>query len=228
MSDGINYEPDIIYKFILIGDTNVGKTCIFKKLSCSKFEKNNLPTVGLDYQPLNYVIEIEENSQKIKKKIKIKLFDTAGQERFRSFTKSFVNNSNGIIIVYDITERKSFEDVKVWVRSIEDEFGKCEDMKACMFLIGNKKDLVEGEEGEKERKVQINEAKILAEKYNLIWAGECSAKDFPKDKFDEIFINFAKTIYSKYKPEKKDKDKGKGNINLNERNEIRRERNCAC
>ena len=228
MNDSISYEPDVTYKFILLGDGQVGKTCILEKVIFSRFSGNTLSTFGVDYKILNYIIEIEENSKKIKKNIKIKLYDTCGQERFLALTKNFVNKSNGIIIVYDITNRKSFDNVTGWIRNIKDNLGDCGEMGECMFLIGNKKDLVEGEEGEKLRKVQINEGKNLAEKYDLIWAGECSAKDFPKDKFDEIFINFAKTIYSKYKPEKKDKDKGKGNINLNERNEIRRERNCAC
>ena len=222
-------SANITYKFILLGNGNVGKTCIFKKVSSDEFSKNSISTIGVDYRVLNYVIEIEEKGKKIKKKFKIKLFDTAGQERYRALTKSYINNSNGIIIVYDITNRESFDNVVLWIKSIEEEIGKCEKVEACMFLIGNKKDLVD-EEGEKIRKVQINEAEILAQKYDLVWAGECSAKEFPKDKFDEIMMVFAKTIYTKYKTQKQDKDKGKdkGNINLNERNEIRRNRSCTC
>ena len=228
--NSINNELDITYKFILLGDKLVGKTCIFEKLFFSKFSKGNTSTIGIDYEYLNYEIEIEENSKKLKKNVKIKLYDTAGQERFRSITESYINNSNGIIIVYDITKRKSFDDVIEWVRSIEEKSGKIDQIKACIFLIGNKKDLVEGKEGEKNRKVQINEAKILAEKYNLIWAGECSAKDFPKDKFEDIMKNFAKKIYSKNKSENQDNNEGrdKDSINLNKRNVIKEKSSCRC
>ena len=205
MNDDINNEPDIIYKFILIGDSNVGKNDIFKKIAYSEFNQNNIATIGIDYKSLNYEIEIEENGKKIKKKVRINLLDTSGQDRFRSIIKGYINNSNGIIIVYDITNRSSFDNVIGWIKFIEEKFGNCEQMKACIFLIGNKKDLVEGEEGEKRREVQINEAENLAEKYDLIWGGECSAKEYTKKQFDEIFIKFTQIIYSKYGYEKQDK-----------------------
>ena len=207
-------EAEIVYKFILLGDTKVGKTCIFKKISSDKFIKDNISTVGVDFQVLDYEFEIEKNSKKIKKKLKIQLYDTAGQERYRSFTKSYINKSNGIIIVYDITNRESFDHITKWIKDIEEQYGKIDEIKACIFLIGNKNDLVEGEEGEKERKVQINEAENLAEKYDLIWGGECSTKEYTKEQFDEIFIKFTQIIYLKYGYEKQDKD----NITLNKNN----------
>ena len=196
MSNDVKNEPDITYKFILLGDTRVGKTCIFRKISSNKFFNANVSTIGIDYKVFNYEIEIEENGEKIKKKLRISLYDTAGQERYKTFTKNYINNSNGIILIYDITDRKSFDDVTKWVKSIEEIIGDCEQMGACMFLIGNKKDLAE--EGGNERKVQINEAESLAETNGLLWGGECSAKNYEQNKFNEIFINFAKIIYSKY------------------------------
>ena len=217
-------ETKIVYKFILLGDANVGKTCIFKKISSDKFAKDNISTVGVDFQVLDYEFEIEKNSKKIKKKLKIQLYDTAGQERYRSFTKSYINKSNGIIIIYDITERKSFDDVIVWVKSIEEGYGKIDKIKTCVFLVGNKKDLVEGEEGEKKRKVQINEAENLAETNGLLWGNECSAKDFEKNQFDEILIKFAKTIYSKYGYEETDRD----NITIGKKNLNKKKERCQC
>ena len=124
MYDNLKNESDINYKFILLGDSGVGKTCIFKKISYSKFFEENVSTMGVDYNTFNYLIEIEENGKKIKKDIKIKLFDTCGQERYRSVPISYINNSNGIIIVYDITERKSFDNVILWLNSIEKEYSK--------------------------------------------------------------------------------------------------------
>ena len=226
MSEIKNNIPDIIYKFILIGDTFVGKSCIFKKISYDRFDFSNFATTGIDYKSLDYEIEIEENNQKIIKNAKIQLFDTAGQERFKAFTKNYIYKSNGIIIVYDITDRKSFDDVAEWIKSIEEIYGKCEKTKTCILLIGNKNDLVEGEEGEKRRVVQIDEAEKLAEKYKIIWDGECSALTFTKKQFDEIFIKLAKTIYSKFGYEEQKEDNiSLDSSNISERNE---NENCKC
>ena len=224
MSDNEKNESDITYKFILLGDGQVGKTCIFRKISYDKFSKNNVPTIGIDYKVLDYEIEIEENGKKIKKNSKIKLFDTAGQERFRALSSRYINNSNGIIIVYDITERKSFDNVIVWINNVEKEYGKIDKIKACIFLIGNKNDLVDGEKVEKERKIQKDEAESFAEKNGLIWGGECSAKDFQKSQFDEIFINFVKTIYSKYGYIESNRE----SFNINKKNVIKGKKSCKC
>ena len=224
MNDDINNEPDISYKFILVGDSNVGKTCTFVKIAYGKFDQNTTPTIGVDYKNLNYEIEIEENSQKIKKKFKIKLFDSAGQDRFRALTKSYINGSDGIILVYDITKRESFDDVTEWIKSIEEEYGKIDEIKSYVFLIGNKKDLVEGEEGEKKRVVQTNEAKNLAEKYNIIWGDECSAKENTKNQFDQIFKNFAKIIFSKYGYKEQNRD----TITLDNKNVKNKKKSCKC
>ena len=218
-------SDNITYKFILLGNGNVGKTCIFKKISADEFSKNSISTIGVDYRVLNYVIEIEENGKKIKKKIKIKLFDTAGQERYRALTKSYINNSNGIIIVYDLTERKSFDDVIVWIRSIEEKYGKkIDQINACIFLIGNKNDLVVGEEGEKKREIQANEAESFAEKNGLLWGGECSAKEYTKKKFDESFRKISKIIYSKHG----NKESGKDGITLDKKNANIKKESCKC
>ena len=224
MSAGVNNGSDITYKIILVGDTNAGKTCIFKKIAYDRFDKENVASIGIDLKSLDYVIEIEENGKKVKKNTKILLNDSAGQVRYREIIKSYINQSNGIIIVYDITSRNSFDNVTEWITTIEDEFGKCEQTKTCMFLIGNKSDLVEGEEGKKRREVQTDEAKNLAEKYGLIWGGEYSAMNFTKNQFDEMIIKFSEIIYSKYGYEEPDKE----SIQLNKKNENNEERSCIC
>ena len=225
MKEDINEEEEITYKFILVGDISVGKTCILKKTTKDKFYQNTQLTLGIEYHVLYYEIEVEENGKKIKKNLRIKFYDSAGNDFRRVFPIGFVNKSNGIIIVYDITNRESFNHVTKWIKFIEEDYSRRnEEMKACMFLIGNKNDLVEGEEGEKRREVQINEGKILAEKYGFIWGGECSAKEYPKKQFDEILIKFAKIIYSKYGYEKQDKDI----IALNNKNIKKERKSCNC
>ena len=220
MNEDINNETDIIYKFIMIGDSNSRKTSIFKKLFYDQYCNKNVSTLGLDYKTLNYEIEIEENGKNIKKNTKIKLFDTAGQDRFRSLTKSYINNSNGIILVYDINERKSFDGVIEWVKSIEEEY-RHDQIKACLFLIGTRNDSDE-EEGEKDRKVQTNEAERLAEKYGIVWGGECNVNIYTKNQLDEILIKFAQIVYYKYGNEKKNTD----NVTLDKINNREKKKSC--
>ena len=147
------------------------------------------------------------------------------QERLRCLTKNYLNQSNGIIMVYDITNKESFDNVVTqWLKSIENEFGSCEKAKTCILLIGNKNDLVEGEEGKKLRNVKTEEAEKLAKDYRLIWGGECSAKNFTKEQFEEIIIKFAKIIYSKYGYKEPDKNNVALNRNVNKQNNDR----CQC
>ena len=223
MASKENY--DILYKFILLGDSLVGKTCIFKKIINNKFDEFTVLTIGMDLKTLDYEIEIEEKEKIIKKKLKIKLYDTAGQERLRCLTKNYLNQNNGIIMVYDITNKESFDNVVTqWLKNIENEFGSCEKAKTCILLIGNKNDLVEGEEGKKLRNVKTEEAEKLAKDYRLIWGGECSAKNFTKEQFEEIIIKFAKIIYSKYGYKEPDKNNVALNRNVNKQNNDR----CQC
>ena len=114
-------KKDIIrYKFALFGDTQVGKTAIFHKISTGLFLDNNLSTQGTDKEVINFTdLEIDINGNKIKKSFKITLFDTAGQERYRSITNSYINNTDGVILIYDITNKLSFEHVEEWLSSIK-------------------------------------------------------------------------------------------------------------
>ena len=226
--NSINNELDIIYKFILLGDSKVGKTCIFKKIINNKFDRYNVMTTGIDNKSIKYEIEIEENGKKIKKKSKIKIYDSAGQERFRTITKNYINKSNGIIMIYDITNKNSFNNIaNGWIKNIEEGYGKCEEIKTCILLIGNKNDLVEGEEGEKLREVKTDDAKNLAEKYGFIWGGECSAKNFTKKQFDEIIIKFAQIIFSKFGYEEPDNESFELNKNVIKIGKIEKKK-CQC
>ena len=194
-----NNEETITYKIILLGDSTVGKTCIFNRIINDEFNLSNLTTVGYDYKSLEYEVEIEKNGTKKLRKTKILLNDSAGQTRYREITKSLIRNTNGIIMVYDITNKNSFDNVVTqWIKSIEKEYGRCEDAKTCIFLLGNKSDLVQGEEGKKLREVKTEEAEKLAKDFGLNWGGECSAKDFTKKQFDEIIVKFIKIIYEKF------------------------------
>jgi small GTP-binding protein len=122
-------EPDLVYKIIIIGDSGVGKTCLTYRATTGKFHESETPTLGFEFFPL-FV--------KYKDKIlKLELWDTCGQEAYRSLIKSFYINSSMAIIVYSKDDKKSFESISEWIRQCR---SLCS-VNTKYILIGNKKDL---------------------------------------------------------------------------------------
>ena len=110
---------------------------------------------------------MNNKGEKEKHNFKITLYDTAGQEKFRSVTKSFFKGANGILILYGITNRESFEQVQSWLESIEEMLGENKNDKYFIILFGNKKDLIENDEEKK-----IEEMKRKKNAKNLDFIGE--------------------------------------------------------
>jgi Ras-related protein Rab-1A len=150
-------EMDI--KVMLIGDQAVGKSSLMVRYTEDTFYMNMLGTAGIDFK--KKIITTDEN------KIKVTVFDTAGHERFRKINKSYYRNVKGIILVYDITDRQTFENVTVWMNSILENAEK--DKLLQLLILGNKFDMIE------ERNVSTEEGKQVAEKYNALFT-ETSAK----------------------------------------------------
>jgi small GTP-binding protein len=117
------------FKFIVIGASGVGKTALLKRLIDDQFTSDTPSTIGVEY--LATVIEIDGQP------IKLQIWDTAGQEKFRSIAKSYFRHAVGVILVFDITVRKSFEDLSLWLNDVHQ---LC-DPNAAVTLIGNKIDL---------------------------------------------------------------------------------------
>lgn len=186
-------NDEIEYKLILLGDTSVGKTCLFKKLTTGKFLEKNVSTVGIDRRTIKVKSDFEENGKTESKTVIINLTDTAGQERFKAITKTYYKGSDGAVLLYDITDKKTFEHLKDWIESIKTT--ALYNNKYSIFLIGTKVDLVEN--GIKKREVELEEAKKKCEEYGLEWGGECSNKDFSVDQYIEIFKGFTQTLYKK-------------------------------
>ena len=130
------YEFDIKLKFVILGESMVGKTSIINRYINNKFGDRYLCTVGIDFQ--------EKIVDKKNKKIKLQIWDTAGEERYRNITKNYFQHCNGFIITYDIGNNNSFEQVKYWINQIAEK----SDQKANCILVGNKCDLTEREVGE--------------------------------------------------------------------------------
>ena len=184
------------YKFALLGDSMVGKTSIFKKISCGDFYPQSIATIGTDKRTMDYNdIEIEIDGKIEKKNFSVSLFDTAGQERFRSITKNYIKGSDGIILIYDITNRESFEHVEMWLNSIKEVLSDWKASDYLILLLGNKLDLVEQEQID--RKVEINEAQNKCKNSGIQWGGECSAKTFTDSEFINLFQEFTVNIYKK-------------------------------
>ena len=197
----------INYKFILIGNSGVGKTSIFRYLSNGKFLDNSIASIGVEKKSLDFSIEVNENNQKVKKDFDISLFDTAGQEQFKSITLSYFKGSDGILLLYDITERSSFDNIEMWVNDIRDAIDSKADSKYAIILIGNKLDLVQ--ENESARLIKEEEAKSACEKYKMIWGGEISTKNIKFEELNELIKTYVGLVYDEIGEKKIGKQKVK-------------------
>ena len=150
-------EAQIVLKLLLLGDSSVGKTSILLKYISNKFDESSISTVGVDY--MDKIIDYN------KFKIKLQIWDTSGEEKFRTITKNFYRNADGLLVVFDLTKKESYDHIKSWINEAKENNDKLK-----TILIGNKLDLKD------ERIVTIDVAKQFAEKNNLKYI-ETSAKD---------------------------------------------------
>ena len=185
-------SQEINYKIILAGNSGIGKTSLFKKLTTGIFLDKNFSTIGLTNRTLN--IEITDN-KKEKKMINVNLYDTAGQERYRAITSIYLKSSQGILLIYEISDRTSFLSIESWINSITEHLGNIKDSKYVVILIGNKIDLANKDN--QKREVTEEEAKIICEKFDLIWGGEISVRDISCEELNELFQSYVKQIYDK-------------------------------
>ncbi|VDP20018.1 unnamed protein product [Soboliphyme baturini] len=135
---------DYLFKILLIGDSGVGKTCLLFRFSEDSFNNSFISTIGIDFK----IRTIELDG----KKIKLQIWDTAGQERFRTITTAYYRGAMGILLVYDITNEKSFDNIKNWIRNIEEH--ACSDVEK--MILGNKSDMEDRRQVSKERGTQLS------------------------------------------------------------------------
>mmetsp|Transcript_9520 Transcript_9520/g.10680 ORF Transcript_9520/g.10680 Transcript_9520/m.10680 type:complete len:135 (-) Transcript_9520:279-683(-) len=124
-------EYEYLFKLRLIGNSGVGKSCILMRYADDMFTENFFNTIGVDFK----IKTISLNDQVIK----MQIWDTAGQDRFRTLTSSYYRGAHGIMIVYDVTSRESFDQVRQWMQEIE----KFASKNVNKLLVGNKCDLDE-------------------------------------------------------------------------------------
>ena len=202
------------YKLIFLGDQGTGKSSILNRFVEDKFDSNYQATIGLDFQSKNIQIDNQD--------IHLLLYDTAGQEKFRSLIPMYTREANIIILVYDITRKDSFLHIPSWINELTNV--KIEDI--IFVLVGNKIDL------NNERNVSFEEGKKYAEDNNFIFE-EVSAKT--GENFPELFYNkLFEQINIKFKPggqqleqEINEIGKVKLNNNNNESNNKNERKNCC-
>ena len=170
-------ESEIFLKIIILGSTQVGKTSILKRYFNNEFEENMLSTIGIDFKT-KY---IKFNEQKVK----FNYIDTAGQEKFRAISVNYLKGTNGAILVFDLTNRETFDLIKRWV----DDINENNKSNTSKLLFGNKSDLLNG------RQVLREEAEKLASDIGCKYI-EGSAKT--GDNINEALDEIAKISYEHY------------------------------
>jgi len=164
---------DYLIKLLLIGDSGVGKSCLLLRFSDDSFTPSFITTIGIDFKIRT--IELEG------KRIKLQIWDTAGQERFRTITTAYYRGAMGILLVYDVTDEKSFGNIRNWIRNIEQHATE----SVNKMLIGNKSDMVD------KKVIDTARGKSLADEYNIRFL-ETSAKTGAG--VEDAFITLAKDI----------------------------------
>ena len=171
-------NDDIIYKVLLLGDSTVGKTCFLIKYTDKTFQDVHMATIGLDYRLKNMTLKSGKN-------VKLQIWDTAGQDRFRAITKNYYKGANGIILIYDVTNPQTFDNVKSWISQIREEASP----NVLIYIAGNKIDI------EGERKIQKEAGQKLADEFGFPFV-ETSAKNGIN--INETFEDLVEKIDSVY------------------------------
>ncbi|ELW67299.1 ras-related protein Rab-19 [Tupaia chinensis] len=168
---------DYLFNIILIGDSNMGETCVVQHFKSKVYTEAQQNTIGVDLT----VCSLEING----KRVKMQVWDTASQERFSTITQSYYRSAHAAIIAYDLARRFTFESVPHWIHEIE----KYSAANLVIMLMGNKCDLWE------KRPILLEDACMLAEKHGLLAVVETSAKE--SRNIDEVFVFMAKELITR-------------------------------
>ena len=164
------------FKILTLGESGVGKTSILLRFAGHKFRETYLATIGLDFHPK--VIKVSD------KDIQLKVWDSAGQERFHNITRTMFKDADGIALIYDVTDKESFSKIKYWIEQMKSNISEKD---IGLVLLGNKCDI-------KERVVSQQQGKEMAQKLNISYF-ETSAKTGKG--INEAFLHLAKEIMKK-------------------------------
>ena len=199
-------------KFIIIGDKTVGKSCIINQFIEKQFVNEYIPTIGSD--KIKKEIEIEG------KKLKLEIWDTVGQEQYRAVNKIFIKNAQIALIVYDITNRKSFENLNNWYNLI---FEINKNSNVIVGVTANKTDLYENQV------VDSEEGKNFADEKKISFF-ETSAKDY--ESIENVFIQLSKIYINKVQKIVEEEIERRNSMSLkkddkNNRDNIKKKKGCC-
>ncbi|EWM27640.1 rab gtpase [Nannochloropsis gaditana] len=164
---------DMQIKLLMIGDSGVGKTCLLLRYANDSFSPTFITTIGIDFKIKN--LELDG------RRIKLQIWDTAGQERFRTITTSYFRGAQGILLVYDVTDRRSFESIRNWVGQIQQHA----DVHVNKILIGNKCDMTP------QRVVSTEEGQSLANDFGIQFFETSAKNDINVEK---SFVTIAREV----------------------------------
>lgn len=177
---------DFLFKFLVIGNANTGKSCLLHQFIENKFKSESSHTIGVEFG--SKVVNCGGKS------IKLQIWDTAGQERFRSVTRSYYRGAAGALLVYDISSRETYNALTNWLTDAR----TLASPDIVIVLVGNKKDL------EADREVTFLEASRFAQENELMFL-ETSART--GENVEETFLKCARTILSKIESGQLDPEK---------------------
>lgn len=174
-------DCDYLIKLLLIGDSGVGKSCLLLRFSEDSFTSSFITTIGIDFK----IKKIHLDG----KWVKLQIWDTAGQERFRTITSAYYRGAMGILLVYDVTDEASFNNIRNWMRNITQHASG----NVNKILVGNKSDMAE-----EKRAVPYSRGQALADENNIPFF-ETSAKD--NSNVEEVFTAIAKAVMQRLQSE---------------------------
>ena len=203
-------ENDIVFKVITLGDTGVGKTSIIKTFLQDNYERERLSTIGIGYSFKEVILKDGTT-------IKIKLIDTAGQEKYRAIAKSYYKNAQAVLFIFSYDNKDSLEHIEEWSKRFKEVGGSSVDIP--MYLIGNKYD-VENKEIED---VSIENLKNKIGINNFV---KTSAKD--NMGIEDLFNELVEKMYMNKKKERGETQKSLVLINTKEKKKKRQKKNKEC
>ena len=178
---GSNQQYDHLIKLLLIGDSGVWKSCLLLRFSDDQFTTSFITTIGIDFKIRT--VDLDGS------RVKLQIWDTAGQERFRTITTAYYRGAMGILLTYDVTDEQSFDNVRNWMRNIEQHATE----NVCKILVGNKSDVPE-----EKRRVSAARGKAMADEFGIPFFETSAKAGF---QVEDAFFSIARDCVSKIKAE---------------------------
>lgn len=167
-------DSEYLFRVLIVGDTGVGKSCFLLRFTENRFKDQHNVTIGVEFGAKSLSVDGHV--------VKLQIWDTAGQESFRSITRSFYRKADGVLLMYDVTNSQSFANCASWIQEIHENVPE---QGNVLYLVGNQVD-------SEEREVTLQEAQALVSSQKLSGFRETSAKTGLN--VDEVFQEFAKIL----------------------------------